>query len=402
MAAVRIRELDFLRGLAILGMLVPNIPWHAGDSMSRVYHADGTSVAAWLAQYTLFDQRFLPLFCMLFGAGVLLLAERRSDEGFATYFLVRMFLLFLIGVAHAYLLWPGDILITYAVCGPILLMVRRLRARHLIALGIVLKCVNMVFGQWPAVYEATLERALFAWWVDYGDAPRTIVEAYAGGYAEFFGYNAWRNQFLQWTALPYFRVWNALGLMCIGMGFYKLGILQGARSSGWYRRMAAFALLLGGPFVLYGVLARIGSNPTVGPYLGFTRELPLANLTFAIGCVVTSLAVLAGAHLAHRRLRPSAAEVVERVGRMALTNYLMHSVLFVLVFHTLGLLPFDALDHDAMFGLVVATWVFQLVFSWLWLSRYRQGPVEAVWRRASNALGRARVASPGFVTESQA
>ncbi|MEL7047273.1 MAG: DUF418 domain-containing protein, partial [Pseudomonadota bacterium] len=104
-------------------MLVANIPWHAGDSMSRVLDPDAASVLAWLVQYLIFDQRFLPLFCMLFGAGALLLASRpHASVPFAPFFLKRMLILFLIGVLHAYLLWPGDILITYAVCAPFLLL----------------------------------------------------------------------------------------------------------------------------------------------------------------------------------------------------------------------------------------------------------------------------------------
>ncbi|MEO1204266.1 MAG: hypothetical protein AAFX10_16300, partial [Pseudomonadota bacterium] len=107
--AERIRSLDFLRGVAILGMLVANVPWHAGDSMSRVIDPSSTSVAAWLLQYLVFDQRFLPIFCMLFGAGALLLAARPgAARQFGSYYLTRMLILFLIGVAHAYLLWPGD------------------------------------------------------------------------------------------------------------------------------------------------------------------------------------------------------------------------------------------------------------------------------------------------------
>lgn len=382
----RIRELDFIRGLAILGMLIPNIPWHAGDSMSRVTTADVTSVGAWLLQYVVFDQRFHPLFCMLFGAGVLLLADRREEKGFAPYFLIRMGLLLVIGIAHAYILWPGDILITYAMCAPILLVLRKSNAGVLIAIAVVLKSVHLVFGEWPGVYSATIERVLFSWWVDIGPAPSTIGEAYAGSYADLFAYNAWRNQFLQWTALPYFRMWNALAFMLTGMALFKIGILQGARSERTYRRIAAGALLVGGPLVFYGVLARIGINETVGPYLGIVADLPLRNLTFAVGCAATSFAVLAGAHLAYRRIGKGAAEAVERVGRMALTNYVMHSALFLVVFHFAELLPFDTLDHDAMLALVVLTWGLQLLTSWLWLSRFRQGPLEAAWRSASDAL----------------
>ena len=378
----RVRSLDFLRGLAILGMLVANIPWHAGDSMSRVHEPDATSVSAWLLQYLIFDQRFMPIFGMLFGASILLLLSRYDDPSrFAPYYLKRISILFAIGVAHAYLLWPGDILITYAVCAPFLLLACHQSAARLLIIGVLLKTVNLVFNEWPQVYEATLERILFSWWINYGEAPSTIAEAYAGSYGDLFAYNAWRNQFIQWTALPYFRVWNALGFMLIGMGLFKLGVLQGARSAPFYRRMTLAALILGAPFVVYGVFARIGANPTVGPYLGFERELPLSSITFLLGCAVSSFAVLGGAHLFFRRFAQYAAEPIERVGRMALTNYLLHSAIFLCLFHVFKVLPFDTLDHDALFTLVVATWAFQIAFSWMWLSTFNQGPIEAFWRK---------------------
>lgn len=380
-SAERIRSLDFLRGLAILGMLVANIPWHAGDSMSRVIDPDASSVTAWLLQYLVFDQRFLPIFCMLFGAGALLLASRpNAPQPFAPYFLLRMFLLFLIGVAHAYLLWPGDILITYAVCSPLLLLALNWSVGRLIAVGVLLKAIGLLFGEWPQLYESTLERVLFSWWVDYGDAPSTIGEAYAGSYTDLFAYNAWRNQFIQWTGLPDFRIWNALGFMLIGVALYKLGVLQGDRSPTFYRRMSLVALALGLPCVLYGVAARIGANPTVGPYLGFEAKLPLTSISFLTGCAISSFAVLGGAQLFFAKFAGSATEAIERVGRMALTNYLLHSVVFLLVFHVFKVLPFDALDHDALLALVVTTWVLQIALSWLWLGRFRQGPVEALWR----------------------
>ena len=383
----RIRSLDFLRGVAILGMLVSNIPWHVGDSMSRLSDPDITSVAAWLSQYLLFDQRFLPIFCMLFGASLLLLSARADDPNrFAGYFIKRMLILFGIGVAHAYLLWPGDILITYAVCAPFLLLAKDLGPVRLILIGLALKSVNLVFNEWPGVYEATLERVLFSWWVYYGPAPSTITEAYAGGYGDLFRYNAWRNQFIQWTGLPYFRVWNALGFMLIGMALFKLGILQGARAPAFYRRMVAIALAIGAPLIIYGVFARIGANETVGPYLGFTTKLPLSGITFLVGCAVASFAVLGGAHLFFRRFEGRVTEPIECVGRMALTNYLLHSVIFLCVFHVFKVLPFDALDHDVMFILVLMTWAFQLVFSVAWLSIFRQGPVEALWRRLTTII----------------
>lgn len=380
--ASRITSLDFLRGVAILGMLVANVPWLAGDSMSRVREADVANVSAWLAQYLIFDQRFLPIFCMLFGAGVYLLsAGCKDDTAFNRYFMRRMAILLAIGVAHAYILWPGDILITYAVCGPLLLLFRSQSAWRLIAVGAILKGVDLMFGEWPSLYEMSIERVLFSWWVDYGVAPSTIVEAYSGSYRDLFEFNAWRNQFIQWTALPHFRIWNALGFMLIGMGLFKLGVLQGQRSVRFYRKLLWISLAIGAPLIAYGVLARIGINPTVGPFLGFTTELPLRSITFLSGCAIVSLGVVGGVHILYPTLSKAATEPLEAVGRMALTNYIFHSVFFFVLFFSLKLIEYDSLDHDGLLLLVLLVWTVQLFLSTVWMRHFKQGPIEALWRR---------------------
>ncbi|MEM9233056.1 MAG: DUF418 domain-containing protein [Pseudomonadota bacterium] len=382
MSPERISSLDFMRGIAILGMLVANVPWLVGDSMSRVYDPDTTSVGAWLVQYLVFDQRFMPIFCMLFGASLYLLtSEKQPGPAFSRYYLRRMAILLGIGIAHAYLLWPGDILITYAICGPFLLLSMHRKAWTLITIGIVLKAIDLAFGEWPDLYYASIDHILFAWWVDVGEAPSSIVEAYSGSYWQLFEYNAWRNQFIQWTALPYFRVWNALGLMLVGMGLFRLGVLQGHKSAVFYRRMLMASFALGLPLIVYGVFIRIGMNDTVGPYLGFTGELPLGDLTFRSGCTIVSLAIIALIHLNYGKLAKAVRRPVEAIGRMALTNYIFHSVFFLLIFHTFKLMEFDSLDHDVMLLFVIIVWGIQLTISPLWLNVFRQGPVEAAWRR---------------------
>lgn len=376
----RIESLDFLRGMAVLGMLVANVPWHAGDSMSRVIEPDFWSVSAWFNQYLIFDQRFMPIFCMLFGASIFLLTGTGGvTKAFTGYYLRRMGVLLLLGVAHAYLLWPGDILITYAICGPFLLLFYRAPIGVLIAVGSVLKGIDLVFGEWPQLYFATIDTWLFSW-VEIGEAPSSIVAAYAGSYADLFAYNVWRNQFLQWTALPYFRIWNALGFMLIGMALFKTGILQGRKSQQFYKRFATVSLLIGFPLVLYGVLARIGANPTVGPYLGFITELPLQNITFRTGCAAVSFTVLAVIHYVYPHVSRRIQVLVGAVGRMALTNYIFHSIFFLIVFHLIAPDAFDQLDHDVLLLFVLGVWGIQLWGSSLWMTHYKQGPLEAMWR----------------------
>lgn len=377
----RIRSLDFLRGIAILGMLVVNIPWHVGTSMSRIHEVDIFSVTAWILQYLIFDQRFMPIFCMLFGAGLYLLAAGNEKTAkFQKYFLRRMGVLLLLGILHAYLLWPGDILITYAFCGALLLLFVSTSVRWLILFGVLFKGVDLAFGEWPILYTNSLEYLLFSWWVDYGEAPSSASAAYAGSYMDLLAYNTWRNQFIQWTALPNFRIWNATGFMLIGMALFKLEIIQGYKSAAFYRKMINVSLLIGLPLVLYGIAARIGINPTVGPYFGFIHELPLSNITFRTGCAIVAFSVLGALQLLYSCISERFKTAIENVGKMALSNYIFHSILFILTIHTFRLFEFDTLDHDIMYILAILVSAFQIIFSAIWLKYNHQGPIEAIWR----------------------
>lgn len=378
----RLESLDYLRGVAILGMLVANVPWHTGTSMSRVHEADWSSAAGWLFQYLVIDGRFMPIFCMLFGAGFLILAEgRERAPGFGLYVARRMGILFLIGLAHAYLLWPGDILLTYAICGLALLVFYRLGAGWLLALGIGFKLLHQAILQWPVIYDLAFDSWMFAWWLDIGDAPMSEAEAYAGSYADLLAYNAWRNQFIQWTAMPYFRIWNALGFMLIGMALYRWGVLQARLDNRVYRRMFWISILVGVPMLVYGLVGRVGGHDTLGPLFGHEQTLPQYAAILRLGSNVTAVSMLAGLILVFkansdaRWLGP-----VKAVGRMALTNYIMHSVIFLVIFAGFNAVPYDSLDPDDRLAWSLAIWVVQLTLSPFWLRLFKQGPLEKAWR----------------------
>ncbi|WP_300527933.1 DUF418 domain-containing protein [Maricaulis sp.] len=383
----RIDSLDYLRGVAIFGMLIANVPWHAGSSMSRIHEVDAASVSAWLLQYAVIDQRFMPIFAMLFGAGLLLLAEGRSGApGFKRYFVRRMGILFLIGLAHAYLIWPGDILLTYAICGPILLLFLRAGPVSLILAGIAFKVIHIVFLQWPALYQALIGDWLFNSWLVIGEAPMSEIEAYAGSYGDLFAYNAWRNVFIQWTAMPFYRIWNALSFMLTGMAFFRLGLLQANGALQTYRRMLWGGLALGLPALGYGLLARIGASETVGPYLGWTVAWPYQTAAHLSGTALTALSVLAGLILWFKS-NPNAVWLApfQAVGRLALTNYVMHSVIFLVIFWGFKWVAYDSLDPDERLLWAVAIFTFQVGFSMLWLSWAGQGPLERLWRKLAGA-----------------
>ncbi|MCG8414028.1 MAG: DUF418 domain-containing protein, partial [Pseudomonadales bacterium] len=363
-----------------------------GTSMSRVYEADFFSVGAWLLQYVIVDQRFMPIFAMLFGAGFLILSEgRENTPGFKTYIFRRMGVLLLIGIAHAYLIWPGDILINYAICGPLLLLFYRLSPTRLFGFAIAFKLLHLAILQWPIIYDATFHRLLFAWWLEIGDAPMTEAAAYAGSYSDLLRYNFWRNQFIQWTAMLDYRVWNALSFMLVGMALYKLNVLSGAVPNIIYRRTLIVSLIAGTPFLIYGIVGRIGADDSVGAYFGFQQDLPLTFFSHNVGTAVTSFAMLSVLLLWYNA-RPTSRVVsmLRSVGRMALSNYVMQSLIFFVIFAVLEWVPYDSLDPDERLVWAIFIWAFQIGFSVMWLRLFSMGPLESLWRRLAGA-GPARI-----------
>lgn len=378
----RLESLDYLRGVAILGMLVANVPWHTGTSMSRVHQADWSSAAGWMFQYLVIDGRFMPIFCMLFGAGFLILAEgRERAPGFGLYVARRMGILFLIGLAHAYLLWPGDILLTYSICGFSLLLFYRLSAWRLLALGVAFKILHQAILQWPIIYDVAFDSWMFAWWLEIGDAPMSEARAYAGSYPDLLAYNSWRNQFIQWTAMPYYRIWNALGYMLIGMALFRWGVLQAGLQTRVYRRMFWISVLVGVPMLVYGLVGRVGGHDTLAAFFGRDQTLPHYSVALRLGSEATAFSMLAGAILIFR-LDPDARwlDPIKAVGRMALTNYILHSVIFLVIFAGFNAVPYDSLDPDDRLAWSVAIWAIQLSLSPLWLKLFKQGPLEKAWR----------------------
>lgn len=379
----RIDSLDYLRGVAILGMLFVNIPWHTGTSMSHIHSADFSSVAAWLLQYVVIDQRFMPIFGMLFGAGFLILSEGRArSPGFNAYVFRRMGVLLAIGVAHAYLIWPGDILINYALCGPILLLFYQMSAKRLLIYAVVFKTIHLSLFLFPAIYEQTFHRVLFAWWLEIGEAPMSESAAYAGSYADLFRYNAWRNQFIQWTAMLDYRIWNALAFMIAGMGLYKLNILSGSQPKIFYYRMLKISLALGSPLLVYGVLGRIGGDEAVSAFVGLYTSLPYSGLSYQLGTTITAISMLSGLLLLFTT-RPDThfIRLMRSVGRMALSNYIFQSLIFFVIFAMLELVPYDVLDPDERLLWAVAIWFIQIATSSWWMRNYSMGPLESIWRR---------------------
>jgi uncharacterized protein len=260
----RIASIDVLRGFALLGILVMNIQLfamiHAAYFNPTAYgDLTGANFAVWLLGRLFADQKFMTIFSMLFGAGIVLMAERAESKGgrpAGTHYL-RMFWLIVFGLLHSYLLWMGDILYAYGMCGLVVYLFRKLPPRRLIVLGaLCLVFVSALWGffGWSMAYWPVEQLESFA--LDWRPPPEMVEEElaiYRGGWLEQMSDRVPESIEFQTFVFLIWASWRAGGLMLIGMGLYKLGVFSARRSDRFYFGLIAAALVVGIPLLLAGI-----------------------------------------------------------------------------------------------------------------------------------------------------
>lgn len=411
-AAERIHEIDVLRGFALLGILVINIvgfglPMAAIENPLMAGTRGPADMLVWRLGHVLFYEKFMAIFSMLFGAGLMLMAARAregaTDEGeFRSVYLRRSLWLMVIGLVHAYLIWYGDILFTYGVCGLLVFPMRRRRPRTLILAGIAaLLLGGIMLGGIGAQFAFIRDRhadsgrilaeggALTpfqqrmheAWeGICSGMSPNeeevaAEISSFRGGFTSVFRARAGQSFMMQTGVLIMFGIWRVGGLMLLGMGLLRLGVLGGARSTRFYTWMAVAGYAMGLP------LAEIGARKMLANGFDLVHVFREGALYNYFGSVAASLGHVGLVMLAARmRVLQRFCARLAAVGRMALSNYLLHSVVFTTLFYGYGFGLFGSLSRAGLTGLVPLMWALQLAASPAWLRRYRHGPAEWLWR----------------------
>jgi uncharacterized protein len=383
--AERVVPLDVLRGAALLGILTMNIRFFA--DVTAVYenptaHGDlrGANYLAWYLPALLADTKFMAIFSMLFGAGIVLMAGRQEQAGrppLAVH-LRRMAVLLGFGLAHAWLVWAGDILYSYALCGVAVYPFRRARPAALVILGLLVLAIGssislVLYGSLQDYPPARADMQ-----EDFQPSAQAIqaeIESYRGGWRE---QNAARWQVasaMETVEFVVYIAWRAGGLMLIGMALFKLRVFDASRPRAFYLALMAAGVLVGLPVVAYGIRQMEASGWEVaycrflGSQFNYWGSLPVAGAW--VGLVMLACQSV--------RLRRATAPLAA-VGRMALTNYLMQSLVCTWAFYGHGLGLFARLDRVAQMGVVAAVWALQLAVSPLWLWYFRLGPAEWLWR----------------------
>ncbi len=392
----RIIAIDLLRGFALLGILLMNI---ASFSMPDIAYYNptafgnelGTNHLIYSLTHLFVDQKIMAIFSMLFGASVMLLTHKLEQKGEGTFrvYLLRNFWLLIIGLIHSTFIWSGDILVIYALCSFVLYFLRRIPPKGQFGLGLFIFLIPSLLNVGiqtivPTFNDADLE-ALQTFWQPTDTAVSAELDLYRGPYSEQLIHRLTEDAdsdipysngqfFLDISLLTEFFL-RALGMMLVGMAFYTWGIVTARRSDQFYKRLAISGLGIGLPIVLLGLFLQYNHHWEV-TYSIFIGRVPNHMATPLIASGYIALIML----WSKRPFLQGLQKRLTTVGQTALSNYILQSILGTFIFYGFGLGLFGHLNRLGQMGVVLAIWIVQLIISPWWMTRFRYGPLEWVWR----------------------
>ena len=409
----RIIFLDCVRGMALLGILIMNITAQGQvhqlyDNMDVRHPLTGLNFYAWAIEAFLFEGTMRGLFSILFGAGTLLLINRleKNNKGLlpADIYYRRLLWLLVFGLINAFVfLWPGDILYPYALTGLLIFPFRILSPNKLLIVALIVLAIPtylytsklydrkevIVKGRAAEAMEAKkqplndAQKEMLGKWSDFkkngtkdslparfAEEEKKIVHK---SYAELFKYYKDVNVNIQTTGF-YYGFWDMLIFFLIGMALFKNGFIIGSLSTRTYI-----------------ILAIIGTG--IGLWLNYIDVSAIYKLQFdkvkfteqskmdlyEIRRVFQTIGYLSILVLLYKlNIGKKLLGIFAPVGQMAFTNYLSQSIITSIVFYGFGL--FATLQRYQLYYVVFSIWIFQIIFSHIWLRYFRLGPLEMLWR----------------------
>lgn len=382
----RILSIDLLRGVAVLGILIMNIqhfsmPQAAYINPTAYGDLNGLNRWVWILSHILASEKFMSIFSVLFGAGVLLFTQRAELKGMnsASLHYRRMFWLLIFGLMHAYLLWSGDILVSYSLCGMLVFLFRNKRPFTLLGIAFALFLVPILlnlFFAWsmPVWPEETMKFTMDSWKPEM-DTLQHHLAVYRSGWWDQMELRIPGSIFMQTSYFFMESFWQVTALMLLGMALYKWEILSGGRSSGFYLRMTLTGMVIG--YLLSGL----------GVYMNFKNQWTMEFSMFLgsefnyVGSVGVALAYVSLVMLFSKSAAGTGIiNMISAVGRMAFTNYILMTLLCTFIFYGHGIGLYGSVERKYQILMVLAIWILIMFISPLWLKRYRFGPLERIWR----------------------
>ncbi len=406
----RLASIDTLRGVAVLGILGMNIyayslPYMAYDNPTVMGGFTGPDRLAWWITYMFFSFKIMPVFSMLFGAGLMLMYDRYASKGisFGRFWYRRILLLMMFGAVHGYLLWTGDILFLYSICGLFLYLFRRKTVRKLFIAASIFYIIgflpNMAGGYYfgmirddvlPEVERKTaagekltaVEQAQKQTWDEtikhFNPSDEDVekdVEVFRNGYPGMVTYRAPLYLAMTTYLLVFGSFWPAMGLMLFGMAFAKLGVFSASRSKRFYLILAVIGYGAGLP------LAYLSASGAIADDFSFVESMSTRGPLNMLGGPLVALGHVGIVMFACRAcLLSGMRRMLSEAGRMALSNYIGQTLICTTIFYGYGLGLYASYGRATLMLLVLAVWIVELIVSLIWLRRFRFGPLEWLWR----------------------
>ncbi|NVK26567.1 MAG: DUF418 domain-containing protein [Flavobacteriia bacterium] len=368
----RIHELDFVRGFALFGIILVNIfvfhaPYAYYGEFYFSFPSTQTQYLEWMNY--LASGKFMFIYSFLFGIGIAMQFSKKGDE-FPVYHTKRMLVLMLFGAIHILGFWLGDILFSYGLLGLLILPFVKLKRGILVWLGLFflyfrpLYATGMLYLDFPAAH---------------GTVPTDLagfLEVFQNGsYSEVF---LLRMQEFEWF-LPenlVMYVSKSFGLFFLGFAFAKRGL----RSA--IDKIAALHFVLASITIGLCLLFLDNRSDFFGSFdlesEPWWRPILIAlNVTLETAQATAYMILAVGVY----RIAPTLGKLIGDAGRMALTNYFVQSIIGVAIFYSYGFGLYGKLKPSTLIVIACGIYAFNLLFSALWIRRYKQGPLEYVWRK---------------------
>lgn len=403
-ASERIPSLDFLRGVAILGILFINIEsfvypnpwssWQYGYESAIDHHT-----RFWV--YFLTQGKFYTMFALLFGVGFVIFMERiqqkvnglRAMDIYAR----RLLWLFAIGVVHAYFIWDGDILYHYAICGLFLIPFRSIKSKNLML--IVLFLASFLFiKSYESVskrqesysnYTETLnkektkrtekdKKLITSWESRYSKkTPNLSKEVEMPKPTYWQGViNSYENHKVHKGEFYYQSlILSSLIVMILGMILFRAGIFSDYKLWKYYWFITASILIIGLiiNYLRYYHWSYEDHIPNLNTFKALLFTFPKEIL--GVGYIL----LLNGIY--QKYLRNVRFKVFTKIGRTALSNYIFQSIILGILFYGYGFGLHNSFSRFELLGFVVTIWAIQIICTHIWLRNFKQGPLEFLWRK---------------------
>ena len=415
-------SLDVMRGVAVLGILLMNIAAFAGNEFmivwnDAIHHKLTFNGFIFDSANVVLNGKMRGLFTLLFGAGLMLFISNKKDNSIqvADAYFRRMMWLLLFGLIDGYLLlWDGDILYEYALCGIFLYAFRNLRVRYMLSVSLL--CLSIFAFMNSRMYSENREKSqmylqtsellkkgktlspeqkqtreefqnILGYHIPLSQKALNEIKkdftenyiAFNSGYAEIFEKRS-ESVFENQTRGFYTGFFESFGMILLGMALYKMNFFSFGLSANTYRALTFIGIPIGWALMIFSMKVQA---KTVEELWYTYSWRPCSALCFELPARVLLTVSYAAAFMLLCRINfiKPFFNLLSHTGRMAFTNYIMQTLICSFYFYGFGLGHYGEYDAAALLTFVCCVWILQITYSNIWLRYFNIGPLEWLWKR---------------------